>query len=72
MGTWKRLLEDGQVCEDSRVEFNPTLGQGKPVEVIAEVEAPAPVKGKKNKVEIEAPVVIEEPAIEVVPEEVAE
>ena len=65
MGTWKRPLAEGQVCEDQRAEFNPKLGRGKveakaeAVEEIAvEAEAEVPVqaevkvpKGKKAKEE---------------------
>lgn len=65
MGTWKRPLPDGVACEDQRVAYNPTLGQGKagaaklvakPVEVAAEVEVEAP-----EPVEVEAPVEVEVP-----------
>lgn len=29
MGTYKRPLADGEICQDSRVAFNPFLGLGK-------------------------------------------
>ena len=55
MGTWKRPLPEGAVCEDQRVAFNPTLGSGKAeeakTEVAVEVEA-KPAKGKKAKKEV--------------------
>lgn len=65
MGTYKRPLADGQVCEDQRAEFNPKLGRGRVEakaeaveEVAVETEAEAQVKaeakvpkGKKAKEE---------------------
>jgi hypothetical protein len=35
--TYKRPLLEGEVCEDSRVQYNPTLGKAASVDVIADV-----------------------------------
>lgn len=61
MGTWKRPLPEGVVCEDSRLEFNPKLGAGKAETAKPEVAVEAeekPAKGKKAKEEA-SPVVPE-------------
>lgn len=73
MATYKRPLKDGETCEDSRVAYNPFLGQG-----AAKTETPvagetpvAPKAAKKAKEAKEAEVPVE-PEAEVAPVEAAE
>lgn len=68
MATYKRPLKDGETCEDSRVAYNPFLGQGA-AEAPAVAEAPVAPKAAKKAKEAEVPV---EPEAEVAPVEAAE
>lgn len=76
MGAYKRPLKDGEVCEDSRVAFNPNLGKAKaiPVEVKpVEPQAKASKKAKEIEVAVdEATETVEQPTIDVDPVEAAE
>lgn len=67
MATYKRPLKDGETCEDSRVAYNPFLGQG--TAKTEAPEAPAAPKAPKRTKEAEVPV---EPEVEVAPVEAAE
>lgn len=68
MGTYKRPLADGEICQDSRVAYNPSLGQGTAETPVA-AEAPVAPKATKKAKEAEVPV---EPEAEVAPVEAAE
>lgn len=70
MATYKRPLKDGETCEDSRVAYNPFLGQGTAkAEAPVVAEAPVAPKAAKKAKEAEVPV---EPEAEVAPVEAAE
>lgn len=55
MGTYKRILKDGEVCEDSRVKHNENLGKQKAVikqlepHVLAVADKVKPVVAKVSK-----------------------
>lgn len=52
MGTYKRPLADGEICQDSRVAYNPFLGQCAD-EKKAEPEVVTQKASKKKEVAVE-------------------